>query len=397
MINIVYIYEAIKSDGKKIKGYSVIDNEKKLAIELREKNYYLVLYKRKREIFDFIKKVSNKDIYFFSNQMGYMLSAGFNICECLNIMSSRFSGVLRKNTGIIKSNIENGKTLYESIGLCKGSFPYFFSQMVKVGESSGNLDTIFKNIAVYYKNMYKTKGKIKNMMIYPVVVFLLTIILTIFLVIDIIPKFSDVLKGLGGKLPASTQSIMNISMFMRRYFFCLAAILGLLAFILKMLCKSKGIKENLDKLKFKLPLISNVYKKEISRRFIFALSILIKSGIPIIEAMSIAAETVENMYAENSIKKCIINIKNGKGIGESFENIKVFSSFTIDMYYMAEECGNIDEILINTAGIYEEEINNEIKRTLSLFEPLIIIILSAFIGTLIISVMMPVINIMNSI
>lgn len=132
MIDIVYIYKAIKSDGKKIKGYSVIDNEKKLAIELREKNYYLVLYKRKREVFDFIKKVSNKDIYFFSNQMGYMLSAGFNICECLNIMSSKFTGVLRKNTGIIKSNIENGKTLYESIGFCKGSFPYFFREMVKV-------------------------------------------------------------------------------------------------------------------------------------------------------------------------------------------------------------------------------------------------------------------------
>lgn len=397
MINIVYIYEAIKSDGKKIKGYSLIDDERKLAIELREKNYYLVLYKRKREIFDFIKKVSNKDIYFFSNQMGYMLSAGFNICECLNIMCSKFTGVLRKNTGIIKSNIENGKTLYESIGFCKGSFPYFFSQMVKVGEESGNLDTIFKNIAMYYKNMYKTKGKIKNMMIYPVVVFLLTIILTIFLMIDIIPKFSEILKGFGGKLPASTQNIMNVSMFIRKYFFYLAAILGLLIFILKMLCKSKDMKKNLDKIKFKFPLISNVYKKEISRRFIFSLSILIKSAIPIIEAMNIAAETVENMYAENSIKKCIVNIENGKGIGESFENIKVFSRFTIDMYYMAEECGNMDEILINTAEIYEEEINNEIKRTISLFEPFTIIVLSIFIGILIISVMMPVINIMNSI
>lgn len=132
MINIVYIYKAIKSDGKKIKGYSVIDNEKKLAIELREKNYYLVFYKRKREIFDFIRKVSNKDIYFFSNQMGYMLSAGFNICECLNIVCSKITGALRKNTGIIKGNIENGKTLYESIGYCKGSFPYFFREMVRV-------------------------------------------------------------------------------------------------------------------------------------------------------------------------------------------------------------------------------------------------------------------------
>lgn len=397
MINIVYIYKAIKSDGKKIKGYSVIDNEKKLAIELREKNYYLVLYKRKREVFDFIKKVSNKDIYFFSNQMGYMLSAGFNICECLNIMNSKFTGVLRKNTGIIKSNIENGKTLYESIGFCKGSFPYFFREMVKVGEESGNLDTIFKNVAVYYKNMYKTKGKIKNMMIYPIVVFLFAILLTIFLVIDIIPKFSDILKGLGGKLPASTQNIMNISMFIRKYFVCFIGVVPLLIFILKMLSKLKGVNEKLDKLKFNFPLISNIYKKEISRRFIFALSILIKSGISIIEAMNIAAETVENMYAENSIKKCIVNIKNGKGIGESFENIKVFSRFTIDMYYMAEECGNIDEILINTAEIYEEEINNEIKRTISLLEPFIIMILSIFIGTLIISVMMPVINIMNSI
>lgn|GEM_PF-1016050 len=397
MINIVYIYEAIRSDGKKIKGYSLIDDERKLAIELREKNYYLVLYKRKREIFNFIKKVGSKDIYFFSNQMGYMLSAGFNICECLNIMCSKSTGVLRKNTGIIKSNIENGKTLYESISFCKGSFPYFFSQMAKVGEESGNLDTIFKNIAMYYKNMYKTKGKIKNMMIYPVVVFMLTIMLTIFLVVDIIPKFSEILKGFGGKLPESTQNIMNVSMFIKEYFVYLIGILVLLIVILKMLYKSKGIKENLDKVKFKLPLVSNVYKKEISRRFIFALSILIKSGISIIEAMNISAETIENMYAENSIKKCIINIKNGKGIGESFENIKVFSRFTIDMYYMAEECGNIDEILINTAEIYEEEINNEIKRAVSLFEPLTIIVLSIFIGTLIISVMMPVINIMNSI
>ncbi|MFL0251582.1 type II secretion system F family protein [Clostridium neuense] len=393
----VYIYEAINSEGKKIKGYSTTDNKKELAIKLREKDYYLIIYRKKKEILDFMKNISSKDIYFFSNQMSYMLKAGFNICECLNIMSTKFSGTLKKNVVIIKSNIENGKTLYESIIRCKDSFPYFFKEMVLVGEESGNLDIIFKNIGAYYKNIYKTRGKIKNVIIYPLLVLILMIMLTIFLVIDIIPKFSEVLSGLGSKLPASTQRIVNVSNFLREHFIFLLIILCLLIFVLKIMRKSKVFKENLDKIKFKIPVISNVYRKEISRRFIFSLSILIKSGIAIIEAMNIAAQTVENVYAENSIKKCIVNVKNGKGIGESFENVDVFSRFTIDMYYMAEECGNIDEILINIAEIYEEEINNEVKRVVSLFEPLTIVVLSIFIGAILISVMMPIINIMNSI
>lgn len=397
MINIVYIYEAVNRDGKRIKGYSMADDERKLAMELREKNYYLIFCKRKKEMFNFIKKISYKDIYIFSNQMSYMMSAGFNICECLTIMYSKFNGPLRKNIEIIKRNIESGKTLYESISLSKDGFPYFFKQMVKVGEESGNLDVIFKNIGDYYKNIYKTKGKVKNMLIYPTVLLVLTIMLTVFLVVDIIPKFADILNGLGSKLPTSTQNIMNISTFIRKNFAYLVILLIILIVSLKMLFKSKLLKGNLDKIKFKIPLASSIYKKEISRRFIFALSILIKSGMSIIEAMNIAAETVENVHAENSIKNCVINIKNGKGIGESFENTEVFSKFTIDMYYMAEECGNIDEILINAAEIYGEEINNQIKRTVNLFEPFTIIILSVFIGAIMISVIMPIINIMNSI
>lgn len=388
---------AVNNNGKKIKGYSMAENEKKLAMELREKNYYLIFCRRKKEMFSFIKKVSYKDIYIFSNQMSYMINAGFNICECLTIMYSKFNGPLRKNIAIIKRNIESGKTLYESMSFSKGSLPYFFKQMVKIGEESGNLDDIFENIGSYYKNIYKTKGKIKNMLIYPIVVLALTIMLTIFLVIDIIPKFDDILNGLGSKLPTSTQNIINISTFIRENFAYILTFLIILIIGLKVLCKSKLVKKNLDKIKFKIPLASSIYKKEISRRFIFALSILIKSGIPIIEAMNIAVETVENVYAENLIKNCIISIKNGKSIGESFENTEIFSRFTIDMYYMAEECGNIDEILINTAEIYEEEINNQVKRTVNLFEPFTIIILSVFIGAIMISVIVPIINIMNSI
>ncbi|MCD2345181.1 type II secretion system F family protein [Clostridium guangxiense] len=397
MIKISYIYEAINNEGKKIKGYSMLDNRRELANELREKNYYLILYKRKKEVSYFMKKVGSKDLYIFSNQMSYMLNAGFNICECLNIMYSKFNGILRKNIGIIKINIQSGKTLYESICCCKDSFPYFFKQMVLVGEEGGNLDVIFKNIAVYYKKIYKTKDEIKNMIVYPIVVFILTIVLTIFLIVDIIPKFSEILNGLGGKLPGSTQTIMNISTFIRQHLISFILSLSIVITILNLLCKSKFMKKKLDKAQFKIPFISNIYKKEISRRFIFSLSILIKSGISIIEAMDIASQTVQNAYAENSINKCIINIRNGKGIGESFENTDVFSRFTVDMYYMAEECGNIDEVLINIAEIYEEEINNEVKRAVSLFEPFTIVILSIFIGSIIISVMMPVINIMNSI
>lgn len=390
----VFKYSALNISGKKIQGYLKANNEEELFGLLRSRNYYVVDYKLKRAK---TVKIKLKELYIFSRQMGYMMSAGFNVCESLDMLYSKLNGTIRKKIIVIKNSIENGKNLYESICECGDDFPIFYREMMKVSEETGRLEEVFKEVGDYYENLYIIKEKIKNILIYPSVILITTIFLIILLTIDIIPKFSDTLNGLGAKLPSITQSIMNTSLFLKNNSIVLIFMLFISILVIRKICNIDNVKKAIDKLKLKVPIFSKIYKKILEKNFISTLAILIKSGVGITRAMEVSAEVVHNSYAKEAILSSSIDIKNGMAMGESLKKLDIFSKFFIDMISMAEECGRFDEILKNTAGIYENEISDAVKRGVSLIEPVIIVLLAIFVGGVIISILLPIINIMNSI
>lgn len=387
-------YKALNRKGRILRGYSRIKNEEELALELRRKNYYLILC-RARKFKQ--KKVNYKDLYVFSAQLSYMLNAGFNICESFDILHDKFKGVMKDNIMLIRNEIENGKSFYESLKTCDISFPHFFVEMLGIGEQGGHLVNVLDHMSAYYENIYGIKEKIKNILIYPSLVLFISIILMIFLIIDIIPKFSMTLTSLGGQLPYITCIIMQFGLFIKKNIFFILMFFTIAIFFIIRIQKIYYIRSIRDQLKFKIPFIKNIYKKEIAKRFTCALSILLGSETNLIEAMNIAARVTENIYSESVINGCIKDMKNGMSIGESFEKSNIFPSFTIDMFTMAEESGNLEVILKKTSELYQNEIENQIKRGVGLIEPTIMVIISVIIGIIVISVMLPVINIMNSI
>lgn len=393
-----YKYKAINLQGKVTKGILFCNSKNELIAELKSKKYFLIKYSMvKNRIINKNKRATNKELYIFSKQMSYMMNAGFNICESLNILYDKFQGSMKKNIKLIEKEVENGNSLYRSIELCGNEMPYFFKNMIYVGEESGNLSEVFRNLADYYKSEWKTKEKIKNASTYPIVVFIFTIIVLMFLVSKVIPKFVDTLNSLGGKLPRITQIIIDISSFIGHNFIIMLIFAAAQYLLLKKVLKMKKVRMKVDKLKFKFPFVRKMYINKITLRFSNVIFILLKSGIDIVKAMYIASGVLGNLYAEKSIKKIVEDLGNGKSFSESFQNSDIFTKEAKNMFIMAEECGNMEEIMSNICELYSEEFKDDLKRLINLLEPCMIILLAVFVGTIIISSILPMINIMNSI
>ncbi|PJI09918.1 MULTISPECIES: type II secretion system F family protein [Clostridium] len=393
-----YKYKAINLQGKVIKGTLFCNSKNELIVELKSKKYFLIKYSTLKYIFiNRNRKVTNKELYIFSKQMAYMMDSGFNICESLNILCDKFQKTMRKNIKLIEKEVENGNSLHKSMELCGDEIPHFFKNMIYIGEESGNLSGVFRNLADYYRSEWKIKEKIKNASTYPIVVFIFTIIVLMFLVSKVIPKFVDTLNSLGGKLPEITQIIMNISLFMRQNFPIIFIFIGLQYFILKKILKTKKVRIKVDRFKFKIPFIRKIYMNKITLRFSNVIFILLKSGIDIVKAMYIASEVLDNLYAEECVMKIVEGLKNGKSFRKGFENSDIFTKGAKSMFIMAEECGNMEEIMSNICELYSEEFKDDLKRIINLVEPCMIILLAIFVGTIIISSILPMINIMNSI
>ncbi|KHD38251.1 general secretion pathway protein GspF [Clostridium acetobutylicum] len=393
-----YRYKAINMEGNVVKGESFSNSEYELIMELRHNKYFLISSKviaKKKFIRN--KKVSSKELYIFSKQMSYMMNAGFNICESLSIMYDKFQGNMRRIIKCIENGVENGNSIYKSVQYCGDSIPYFFKSMLFIGEESGNLSEVFRNLGEYYKDQWKTKEKIKNATTYPAIVFVFTIIILVFLVSKVIPRFVETLNSLGGKLPKITEFILSVSFFIKDDFIGIIAFILIIYGISKKLLRVKKNRMKLDELKFRIPFLSEIYKNKIALRFSNTLYILIKSGIDIIKAMHIASKVLENTYAEKCIKDIIENLRNGKDFRESFQKINIFTRQTKNMLIMAEECGNIEEIMRNISDLYREQFKDDLKRIINFIEPCMIIFLAVFVGTVIISSILPMINIMNSI
>lgn len=392
-----YKYKAVNLEGKVIKGETFLGNEFEIVMELRNNKYFLTSLKESRKMFIKSRKIRSKELYIFSKQMAYMMNAGFNICESLNILKDKFQGNMQRLIIFIKKGVENGNSIYKSIDEADSTVPNFFKSMILIGEESGNLSEVFKNMAEHYKHQWRTEEKIKNAATYPTIVFVFTMLVLVFLVSRVIPKFIDTLNSLGGKLPKITEFLLNISYFIRgNFIIILVAILVCFVFIKKVMSIEKN-RLKVDKLKFKLPLLKNIYKNKIALRFSSALYILIKSGIDVIKGMYIASEVLENSYGEKCIKDVIEELRNGESFREAFTTMEIFNNQAKDMFIMAEECGNIEEIMGNISELYKEQFNDDLKRIINFIEPCMIIILAVFVGTIIISSILPMINIMNSI
>lgn len=401
----IYKYSAKDINGVNISGRHSAQSPSQLIIDLRDKGLYVVNYKIVNESSKFnlnsvsilnSKRLSLKDIAYMCKQFSVIISAGISMAEGIEILqeesiNKNLKGYLAKMKGMIF----NGESLSNSMRQLGNIFPVFMINMIAVGEESGKLDTILIRLSIYYEKQVKVKGKTINALIYPLVVFIVSIIVMIFLMIKVVPIFAENLLSSGGKLPFITVLVLAISDFLTSKYYII--ILTIMFFVLICLCiKDKSFyKRKKDMMKLSVPVTKKIYIKLISSRFASTLSMLIGSGIPVVRSLDIAAQLLDNTLIEEKLKKCTIGINNGESLSSVIKGLNMFPKLLCSMIKIGEETGSIEELLYKVSEVFEEEAYESINKATVLIEPVMICFLSVMVGVIIATTMFPMLDMMN--
>jgi type IV pilus assembly protein PilC len=341
-------------------------------------------------------RVSLSDLVVFTRQLATMIDAGIAIVQVLQALADQTPNkVMRDTIRDICTRVESGESFSEALSRHPKAFNRLYVSMVSAGEKGGLLAEILSRLATYLENTERLRKKVKTALMYPTVVTVVAIGITIFLLVRVIPTFKDVYQGFGAKLPAPTEFMISLSELVQDYVIYLlvlagAAVWGWLYFI-----KTKQGRDFWDATRIKLPVFGSIAHKICLARFTRTLASLVRSGVPILEVLQIVSQTVGNTVMEKAVKTAAADIERGEGISHALAKHPVFPSMIIRMLSAGEQTGNIDNMLERVANFLDEEIEATLSGLMSLIEPLLIVFLGVVIGGMVICMFLPIFNMAN--
>ncbi|MBW9147490.1 type II secretion system F family protein [Clostridium sp. CM028] len=392
-----YKYTAKTSNGTLIKGSTESDSTYELALSLREKEIFLIKSKRIKKITSISSKPNLKMISIFCKQFSICIKSGIPICDILNLLYEQMiHKSIKKSLISIRENVQKGNSLFVSMKKTVNVYPEFMLNMIYLGEESGKLDIILGELSKYYEKEYKLLKKFTNSMIYPCTVFLTLMVVSLFLIIKIIPVFISNLNSLDADIPLITRLVLEFSNFVRSNSLWILIIFLILIFVFIECLKTESGKVIFDKFKFMCPIVGQVHKRIIYTRFSRGLNILLSSGVGLLKAFEIIDDVIGDRYFKLKLKTVFNDIKKGESLSNSLDAMNLFPQFFVAMIKIGEETGNLDEMFLTAADIFYEDAQENVEKATVLLEPILIIFLGIMIGTIILAVMLPMLNAMDS-
>ncbi|MBS4540013.1 type II secretion system F family protein [Clostridium sp. D2Q-11] len=395
-------YSAIKQDGKKVQGFYDVDTKEEVIAILRSNGYYPVSIKAvqgSKEIkLTPFSKVKSKDISIFARQFYAMLNSGITILTIVDILRKQTTNKkLRKAVAEIHEDLQKGLTFSESMLKQKDTFPDLFINMVMAGENTGNLDIMMEKMADHYEKENKINNKVRSAMIYPIILSVVSIFVVIFLLTVVMPTFVSMFEGSGVPLPGPTKALLAVSYTIRDLWYILVILLLILAFSLKKYKSTDRGRYVLDKLKLRIPVLNNTLKMIMTSRFTRTLALLQTSGISLMESLDLVSNVLGNKVGSEFIGHAQDEIKKGNTLGNVMEGTNLFPPMVSVMVNVGEESGALDDILNKTADFYDEEVESAIEKFTSLLEPIMIIVMAIIIGSIVIAMVLPMFDMINTI
>jgi type IV pilus assembly protein PilC len=293
--------------------------------------------------------------------------------------------------GSLKSDIESGSSLSESLGKHPLYFDELYRNLVKAGESAGVLDTVLETIATYKENIESLKGKIKKALFYPAMVVAAALLVSAVLLVFVVPQFEEVFKNFGAELPAFTQLVINMSRFMVGWWWAiLLVVVGAGVGFVEMKKRSLAFAHFLDRTMLKIPVIGKVLHDAAVARFARTLAVTFKAGVPLVEALESVAGATGNTVYEQAVLRIRDDVAVGYQVNMAMKQVGLFPHMVVQMTAIGEEAGALDTMLFKVAEFYEEEVNNAVDALASLLEPLIVIILGVVVGSMVIAMYLPI-------
>ncbi len=337
------------------------------------------------------KKIANDLLPGFSRQLSAMLSAGMPIVATLDALEEQSDNVNFKSViAELKASIENGAAFSEALRQFPSVFNSLYANMVRGGESGGQLSETIARLADFLEASAKLRRKVKSAMMYPVIILCIALIIAIAMILFIVPVFGEMFDSFGAKLPAPTQFLLDLSGILKRYGIFMAAGIAVCVFFFKKWKASPSGEFKLDAMLLKAPVFGDLRKKIAAARFSRTFGQLIKSGVPILQSLDIVSGATGSAVAEKVIKESSIAVENGEPLSSAMLNQSVFPILLVRMLQAGEKTGKIDEMMDNIADFYDDEVETMLAGLTSLLEPLLMVFLGIIIGGIVLCMFLPI-------
>ena len=401
-----YVYIARDQSGNMVKNTVQADGQHSVIDTLTKEGFYVVKISEKRafawnpwDIIDKFTKVGLKLLTISSRQMALLINAGLTLSETLDTVEEQTANrKYQKILHAVRMDVQSGVPLARSMKKHPSAFSNFFVAMVHAGEIGGVLDGILERVAAFYENELDLRTKIKSAMVYPSLVIIISILIILFMFMYIIPQFAEFYKDFSGgeaELPELTQKMLKISEEFRYHWYYYTVIP---AVVFVALWKFRGTKwghKVFDLPILYTPIFGPLARKVAITRFCRTLGVLQKSGVPLIEALEVTRDTAHNVVIANAIDYTRDRIREGETIAAPMKRTKMFPPMVTNLISVGEEAGNLEEMLEKLSDFYDVEIDATINGLASLIEPLLIVIIGGIIGTIVISLYLPIFNLVN--
>lgn len=385
-----FSYQARNSSGKVITGIISSENESKARATLRRRNLFITQIRPVDSSKALKGKVTALDLAVFCRQFATMVQAGVPLLGTIRILAQQSDNkVLRGICDEMGQSLETGKTLSEAMRNYPKVFPPLFISMVEAGEVGGALETVLERLAGHFEKDADVRAKVKGALTYPAVVVVIAIIAVVILLTFVLPTIISMLVEQKVELPLPTRIVIWTSEFLQGYWYVLLAAVIASSFSLKKYAATAGGKALIDRAVLKLPVFGQLITKMIVSRFTRSLGTLLKSGVPLLQALDIVKSIAGNDVMVKAVAEAQQSIKEGQGLAQPLEKTGVFPPMVTKMISIGEDTGSLDSLLEKVAVFYDREVDVAVSKLSSSLEPLLMVFMGVVVGFIVISIFLP--------
>ncbi|MDD2362421.1 MAG: type II secretion system F family protein [Oscillospiraceae bacterium] len=394
-------YSVMDSKGQTLSGIMEADDQDVCRKLIAQRGLYCIevapVSLAQRSIsFGGKSKIKPKELTVFCRQFSTMMISGISVIKCLDILHSQADNATTKE--VIKKvyeGVQRGQSLSAALAGQDQVFPDFMINMVEAGEASGTLDRVMERLADHFEKNLKTANKVKNAMTYPIILGMLTVSVVIILMIFVLPVFIEMFETSGVKLPLPTRILVGISNSLTGYWFIYLIIISAVSLAWIRYLKNENGRLKWDRYKVNMPIIGKLNLIIISAQFARTMSTMMQSGIPLLKSLEITSRVLGNKYYEKCLVDIGEDIRKGISLSSSIKKADIFPILMTSMISIGEESGTLEDILVKTSLLYDEESDAAISKLVGMLEPLMIIIMALVVGFVVISIIVPMFSMMS--
>ncbi len=397
-----FTYSAVDPEGVPQTGQIKALNKKQAANTLRARNFIVTSLEEEKDsdigkYFSRFRGIPAQEKIVFTRQLGTMIGAGLPINQALRVLSAQTSNArFAEVIDDIAQQVDGGSSLFDAMSSHEDVFGRLYTSLIKAGEASGNLEEIFMRLADTMEAESNFKGKVKGAMIYPIIIVLVMIGVLMVMFLFVIPRLAELYEDLDAELPFLTQILINFSDAMVAYWWVLAAIIVGVILLMRKLLKNPRFEMSYSQALIKAPVFGSLTTEVQLTSFTRTLSMLVSSGIPLLEAIEISKETLSNVIFRKAADEAAQMIEKGKPMAEAFRRHPEFPTLLAEMLAVGEQTGKIDEVLMKISEYFEAQANRKTENLASAIEPIVMVVLGVMVGFLIISLIMPIYSLTSS-